>query len=209
MVLRLVFTTSIITPEREQIYIDCIRDTLSKLKHIPLKAYVVENNGERKTALDMIEGVEILYTNTNNLKALSDPSKYFISNGKGQKEMLDILLLADYYNFKDDDLVIKLTGRYTLASPSFFDYIYSHPSYDLYMKFWNVCKQVWDPFDCVMGLYACRYLFLKEFDYMSFGKDFSSERVLADYFRSTLAPEKICEIEHLDMYFQGDSKACI
>ncbi len=209
MVLRLIFTTSIITPDREQIYVDCIRDTMKKISHLPLKAYVVENNGKRATALDTIEGVEVLYTNTNNLESLKEPTKAFASSGKGQKEMLDVLFVGDHFGFEDNDLIIKLTGRYTLASSSFFDQILSAPNFDVYMKFWDVCRRVWDPLDCVMGLYACRYNILTDFDYLSFGNHYSTEKVLAEYFRSNVPAHKIYEVETLDMYFQGDRTYCI
>lgn len=209
MTLRLVFTTSIITSDREQIYVDAIRDTLSKLRHIPLKAYVVENNGERQTALDTIEGVEVLYTNTNNIKALQDPSTFVYSSGKAQKEMLDLHFVADRFNFNDNDIIVKLTGRYTLASSSFFDTLIQSSNFDVYAKFWNVCEKKYDSNDCVMGLYACRYSILKDFNYIFFGGHYSAERVLAEYFRSEVAPERIYEMKHLNMQFQGNISDCI
>jgi hypothetical protein len=209
MTIRLVFTTSIITSDREQLYVESIRDTMKKIRHIPLKAYVVENNGQRSTALDTIEGVEVLYTNTNNIESLNEPTKAFASSGKGQKEMLDVLFVGDHFGFEDTDLVIKLTGRYTLASSSFFDQILSAPNFDVYMKFWDVCRRVWDPLDCVMGLYACRYNILTDFDYTSFRHHCSTEKVLAEYFRSTVSSEKIYEVKQLDMYFQGDRAYCV
>jgi hypothetical protein len=209
MTLRLVFTTSIITPDREQIYVDAIRDTLSKLHHIPLKAYVVENNGERPTALDTIEEVEVMYTNTNTIKALQNPSRIVYSSGKAQKEMLDLLFVADRYSFQDDDIVIKLTGRYTLASPLFFDTLLTKPHYDVYMKFFNVCTREYDPVDCVMGLYACRYHLLRDFDYTAFANHPSTEQVLAAYIRESVQAERIYELSHLDMNFQGDATYCI
>jgi hypothetical protein len=201
MTLRLVFTTSIITPDREQLYVDCIRETMQYIKHIPLKAYVVENNGERQTALDTIDNVDVMYTNTNNIKSMVN---------KGQKEMLDVLLVADRYGFDKNDIVIKLTGRYTLASSSFFDQVIAAPEYDVYLKCWNVCERIWDPLDCVMGLYACRFSLLDDFDYISiFGNHYSVEKALIGYFRSCVPAERIYEVKHLDMYFQGDKEYCI
>ena len=54
MKIHFIFTTSIIEPEREEIYVKAIRDSLSKISHLPFEFYIVENNGQRKTLLDTI-----------------------------------------------------------------------------------------------------------------------------------------------------------
>jgi hypothetical protein len=36
------------------------------------------------------------------------------------KEFHDLLLLADKYDFEDDDIIIKLTGLYTLEDPNIY-----------------------------------------------------------------------------------------
>ena len=39
---------------------------------------------------------------------------------KGTNELLDIKAVIDKYGITDDDIIIKLTGRYRILSPNFF-----------------------------------------------------------------------------------------
>jgi hypothetical protein len=192
---RFIFTTSIITPDREQVYYDAITGALSKLKHLPFEFYIVENNGERKTLLDTIEGVKLLYTNTN-ARELK----------KGTKEFHDIRLLSELYEFEDEDLIIKLTGRYTLANPpTFLDSLVGlEKDYDSMMKWMNIYINIYMNVDCILGLFALRYKYLKEFNYMQMESHPSMEHVFARFVRENVAIDRILETKYLGMYFQGN-----
>ena len=103
MKFRFIFTASIIEPEREQIYVDAIRDTMSKISGLPIIFYVVENNGIRPTLLDTIGNINIVYTESN---------KH--TWGIGKKELYDIKYVCEKYNFSEDDIIVKMTGRYLI-----------------------------------------------------------------------------------------------
>ena len=67
-------------------------------------------------------GCEILYTNTNNLN----------TPNKAVNEYLDIQEVIKHYNIKDDDMIIKLTGRYLLLDTSFIETVISNiENYDV------------------------------------------------------------------------------
>jgi hypothetical protein len=149
MQFRFIFTTSIIAPEREQQYVERISRTIRMLQHLPFKFYIVENNGKRPTALDTIENATVLYTNTNTIKSITN---------KGIKEFSDILFVGDTFDFDDDDIVIKLTGLYTIEEPSIFlEYIHIfEPNHDAFIKWFNICRQEYLYDDCILGLFALR-----------------------------------------------------
>ena len=72
-----------------------------------VKPIIVENNGLRETYLDELS-CDVVYT-TNNVSNFAH---------KGVNELLDIKEVINKYNIQDDDIVIKLTGRYKLLELS-------------------------------------------------------------------------------------------
>jgi hypothetical protein len=78
---------------------------------VPHKVVVVENNGRRRTPLDDIDGVSVLYTDNN---------QNTIYPWKGTKELLDVLACVEHFGMRDHDLVVKMTGRYYLDDSSHF-----------------------------------------------------------------------------------------
>jgi hypothetical protein len=67
------------------------------------KIIIIENNGLRETFLDNLD-CTVFYTNNNSLN----------TNNKGFKEISDLFDCIKEYNIKDDDFIVKLTGRYIL-----------------------------------------------------------------------------------------------
>lgn len=98
---------------RKEQYINGISKLIESTKEMGILDYkivIVENNGKRETFLDNL-GCDVLYTNNNNL----------INNCNiGIKEMRDILDCIDFFEIQNDDLVIKITGRYILQKDSLF-----------------------------------------------------------------------------------------
>jgi len=168
------------------------------LQHLPLKFYIVENNGKRPTALDTIENATVIYTNTNSVK---------IFYNKGLKEFSDILFVSDMCDFDDDDIIIKLTGLYTLEDPPRFieQIIALESSYDAFIKWYNICTQKYVEYDCVLGLYAVRYGYLKEFDCTGMLNHPSMEHIFAMQVRGAVSAERIYDSMHLGMYYRGDT----
>ena len=154
---------------RKNRYIKCIQQILTLLKEqnshiVPI---IVENNGLRQTYLDQFD-CDILYTNHNQKK-----NKY-----KGVNELLDIKEVISQYHIQDDDMIIKLTGRYKLFDLSFVSLIESNPNKHAFIKFFDVYSQQYKQDDCVLGLFAIKCKYLKEFNYNE--KD-TSEREFAKY----------------------------
>ena len=119
--------------------------------------------------------IKTLYTNT---------SKLHISNmatWKGIREFADINTVIDFANLDEDDMIIKLTGRYNMLDDSFvrtvIDCIDSH---DVIAKFNNNSIE--------MGLFAAKAkLFISIWKNKSFTKDSQPEthvyRIINELFK--------------------------
>lgn len=169
---------------RENRYIEAITESL---KHIPVRTIIVENNGKRETFLDTFvsDTVSVLYTN-NNIHDFKN---------KGINEMLDIKEVIRYYDICDDDIIIKLTGRYKVISPLFLNEI--DENYDAFVKFFGVSSLKYEKYDCILGCYAMRTKYLKLFNYLSIANYQSAEVAFAKY--TKLCGCRLKEIEKLDL----------
>jgi len=117
------------------------------------KIIFVENNGKRETYLDEL-GCDVFYTNNNSL-----PVK-----NKGRKELQDIFDCIETYSIRDDDFVVKLTGRYIIDKQSqFMETLMTQPTADCIIKYASHNS----PFSlyykresCISGLIGmrCRYI---------------------------------------------------
>jgi hypothetical protein len=167
---------------RQNLYIECISHLLELIKYDSyIKPIIVENNGTRKTFLDDFS-CDTLYTNNNRIECVH----------KGENELLDIKDTITHYHIKDDDMIIKLTGRYKLLNLNFIDLIRSNDC-DAFVKFFNVCTKEYLFDDCVLGLFAMKCKFLKEFQY-SFLR--SPECEFANYTRNM---DRYMEVDQLDL----------
>jgi hypothetical protein len=141
---------------RKNTYLNSIKQTLSLLPK-SITPILVENNGKRETYLDNV-GVPIFYTDNNN-----NPLYYH----KALNEMADIHTVIEKYNIKDEDMIIKITGRYYPYHSYFFDLICNEKfNYDVFIKFFNVATMEFESNDCVMGLFAMRCKYLKSFHFL-------------------------------------------
>jgi len=168
---------------------------LSKIHHndMDIIPIIVENNGERKTFLDNLK-CEVCYTNNN---IIDCPHK-------GGNELLDIKEVINRYNIKDDDIIIKLTGRYNLLNSNFINMVKNaNNNYDAFVKFFNVSTREYVFNDCVLGLFAVKCKYLKKFEYNFFR---SPECEFAEYIRNYINEQKLKEVEqlYLECCFAGD-----
>lgn len=187
--------------QRKETYINAIRQVLSILPS-EIHPIIVENNGLRQTYLDTL-GCDIQYTNNND--------KIYIH--KGVNELLDIKSIIDTYNIHDDDIIIKLTGRYIVLNDTFFKTVINNPSDDAFVKFFNVCTSEFLDNDSVLGLFAVRCKYLKEFNYSSnsvYSDVFdyslvpgakSPEVEFAHFIRKTIHPDKLYKIHTLGLRY--------
>eukprot|EP00563_Minutocellus_polymorphus_P020234 CAMPEP_0197715508 /NCGR_PEP_ID=MMETSP1434-20131217/654_1 /TAXON_ID=265543 /ORGANISM="Minutocellus polymorphus, Strain CCMP3303" /LENGTH=310 /DNA_ID=CAMNT_0043299629 /DNA_START=139 /DNA_END=1071 /DNA_ORIENTATION=- len=68
---------------------------------LPHEIVVVENNGARRTFLDDVGGISVVYTDNNRME-----------QEKGLKELDDVLSVIGKLDISDADLIVKMTGRY-------------------------------------------------------------------------------------------------
>jgi len=177
--------------ERKERYLHAINETL-KLLPEEITPIIVENNGKRDTYLDNfyhgVKLIKVLYTTNNKLKFKS----------KGSNELLDIKEVIEKCNICDDDMIIKLTGRYRSLSSKFFkDVIMNEYEYDAFVKFFGTCSLKFEEYDCILGLYAMRVKYIKLFNHYSIDNYKSAEIALARYAR--LSGIRLQEVEVLDI----------
>jgi hypothetical protein len=178
--------------ERRDRYLFAIKETLKNLPY-EIKPLIIENNGKRDTYLDDFyhhhqQHVKVFYTDNNKQQFKS----------KGVNEMLDIKEVIEKYGIEDEDIIIKITGRYRALSPSFFkDVIENEMNYDAFIKFFNVCNLSKEYYDCVLGCYAIRTKYLKLFNHYNIDNYNSAEVAFARYIR--LCGARIKEITNLDI----------
>ena len=176
---------------RQKLYIESINHLLYLIKNdINIKPIIVENNGWRQTFLDDLN-CDICYTNNN----LIDYKH------KGENELLDIKEVINRYNIKDDDTVIKLTGRYKVLNLNFINIVKNNISCDAFVKFFNVCTKEFMLDDCVLGLFAIKCKYLKAFKY-NFLK--SPEYEFADFIRKNIDKNKLIEVYQLECCFSDN-----
>lgn len=184
---------------RQNRYIKCITKVVELINNDEnIKPIIVENNGLRQTFLDYLK-CDVCYTNNNIINYTH----------KGENELLDIKEVINQYNIEDDDIIIKLTGRYKLLNLNFINLVKNNINeYDAFVKFFNVCtlKYMFD--DCILGLFAIKCKYLKEFKY-SFLK--SPECEFADYIRKNINKNKLIEVEslYLECCFADDLRMLI
>ena len=170
---------------RKNRYIDSITQVLSLIHtDASIKPIIVENNGLRETYLDGLS-CDVVYTNNNR----------FNFRHKGVNELLDIKEVINKYNIQDDDIVIKLTGRYKVLDATFIELVKNNIDvYDAFVKFFNVCTRRFMFDDCVLGLFAIKCKYLKNFEYKCAK---SPECEFADHVRQNV--NKIMEIRDLKL----------
>ena len=172
---------------RENRYLECIKETLPMLTNI--KPIIVENNGSRQTFLDGLN-CDVVYTNHNEL----DIDKYKI-------EMMDIKEVIKQYNIQDEDMIIKITGRYKLLDSTFINTVAANKQYDAFIKNFNVCTRKFEENDCILGLFAMKGIYLKNFEYtipsMSPEKQFALYTSELDTMRITHLGMECCFADNL------------
>lgn len=170
---------------RKTRYIESIESCL-KFIGDNIKPIIVENNGLRPTYLDQFN-CDVLYTNNNEHSF----------HHKGINELLDIKEVINKYDIKDDDFIIKLTGRYKVLNDTFFNTIRNDiETYDAFVKFFNVCTKHYMSNDCVLGLLAIKCKYIRNFIY---DDNLGAEMSFAAMIRRSIEPNKIMEVLNLDL----------
>uniref|UniRef100_A0A6C0KRU7 Uncharacterized protein n=1 Tax=viral metagenome TaxID=1070528 RepID=A0A6C0KRU7_9ZZZZ len=175
---------------RDQQYQSAIREILA---HLPetIQPIIVENNGLRPTFLDHFihvgKPVPVMYTDHNETR-----------KSKGMKEVLDIQYVIRQYGIDNNDMVIKVTGRYRVTSSLFFQEVINYQEhYDAFIKFYGVSSLSFNPNESVLGLYAMRAYLLLWWHPTSIDLSSSAEVAFAKYAKRSCS--RIKEIEYLGL----------
>jgi hypothetical protein len=154
-----------------------------------IKPIIVENSCENKSYLDVFN-CDILYTQDNS-PLIEDG--YVLH--KGSREMIDIKKVIEKYDIQDDDIIVKLTGRYQMFKPDFFVTVLENLEKDCIFRELNVCNSVVDDISIVMGLFSMRCKYLKEFEYKN--HTIGCEEHFRRYINETIPEDKILKVETL------------
>jgi len=138
---------------RKNLYLSSIQQTLKLLEGTAIKPILVENNGLRSTYLDTL-GCDVVYTNNNQVTYKQ----------KAVNELLDIKEVIEKYKMLDTDTIIKLTGRYMPLDTHFFELVQGSEC-EAFVKFFNVCTRQFMHDDCVLGFFAIKVKYMKQFSY--------------------------------------------
>ena len=143
--IKIVCTAAIIPQQyelRKQQYIK----TLNKLKSYGYASYVIESCQSGPTFLDSVCN-HVCYTQSNDLAYI---------NNKGMNEAISLQIGLKQFNFDPEDIIIKLTGRYSLETDEFITLIRTNPDADAFVRAWNSN-------DAYSGLFALRLKYFLDF----------------------------------------------
>lgn len=173
--IKVLFTAAIIkdnAKQRKEHY--CTH--LKKLKSYGCEVYVVESCQEGPTYLDEYCD-HVCYTHSN--KSLES---------KSYNEVVSMDIGMRYFDFKPDDLVLKVTGRYILEDRRFINFVENHADAD-------IIARIWSQIDAFTGYFAIRK---NVFD-----------QLIDCYYHTYYTVSKDCLIEHVLGNFITLHKECL
>lgn len=127
-------------------------------KKIDYKFIIIENNNKKNSFLEEFSNYcHIYYTNNNSIN----------TPNKGIKEIKDIHDCINHYNIKDDDFIIKMTGRYILQYNSDFLNVFKNfnDNIDCIVKYGSFMNDNdYNKDDCITGLIGLRCKYVKQIE---------------------------------------------
>jgi len=132
----------------------------------------------------------VLYTNDNSRIIVGDNILH-----KGQREIIDIRKVIEKFDIQEDDMIIKITGRYLLFKDDFFKTVLDHPDKDVFFRDYNVCTFETGCNHMVLGLFALRCKYFKKFNYDRY--TMGAEEDFRLYINQTSEPDKILIVKKL------------
>ena len=183
--------------KRKNEYIESISKTLSVIPK-DVRVIIVENSCDGSSYLDQFGTV--LYTKNSSLQVAS----------KGIIEFKDIQDAIKYYSIPGNDVIVKVTGRYTLESGAIFETIRrTSLFFSAWVKFFNVCTQQFNDYDCVLGCYAIRVRELMKLNpYIIGGTNNSMEKEFALFLHKTIR-SKIQRLNTVGVTYRFFKSECI
>lgn len=193
-----VIYTSAVLPKQYDLRKTEYLDSFNKLKSFGLNPWIVESTNITESFFDEISN-QVLYPQKNDFSLLN----------KGVNEARSIRESIPFMPFDDEDIVIKLTGRYLLRDRSFIDRILNTSSeFDAFASYG---KHFVSPEHIFTGCFAMRWKYFKkmlnEMDFDAMEKQLIPiERVVADFIEENHI--KTAHIRNLHVlariYYSGD-----
>ncbi len=182
--IRILCTAALIPHQYEMRKTEYI-DSLQKITQFGYPSYVVESCTQGPTFLDDY-ATYVFYAKTNNPKL----------RNKGVNEALSMLACFRFFHFDDDDIIIKLTGRYCFHSDKFLKLIEQNQSIDIFVK-------KFDDGQIFTGCFAMRYKYLKhmleQIDYSRMEKNMINFEQETAHYIAHLKNISLLEINHFDL----------
>lgn len=203
--IHVVCTAAIIPIKADERKMQYIR-SLSAINQFGYRPYIIESCVQGRTFLDDW-AKQVLYTQTNDSRL----------QNKGVNEFTSMLHAFNYWEFNDDDIIVKLTGRYVLRSDAFIRFLEDADDVDCAAKFVTVSMGD-NSIDAVLtGCFAMRFNLFKEmlesFDYEKFEREMICvEHAVGPHLNAiTEAGVKVVRREKLDVeanmfYSHGSSE---
>lgn len=138
-------------------YAQGIEKILKISREIPdSKVIIIENNGRRKTFLNLYQGCDVFYTKNNTID----------TKNKGIKELKDIKDCIEHFGIEDDDFIVKLTGRYEVLDTSpFIERLKNLEGIDCILRYGSFNKPSDTRVkDCITGLIGMRAKYIKDIE---------------------------------------------
>lgn len=182
------------TNDRKSRYDRCISATLQYIKERNLikPVIIVNDPGMTKSFFDEYD-CDVVYASTNN-------PRY---HNKGVNELNAIKCAIAKYNVRDDDIIIKQTGRYCPCSSYFYNKVTSYcGKYDAFAKFYNVCRFEYEDNDCILGLVGLKCKYFRTFEYSHDHNGFdgdSPEVEFAKHIRNNVEPARVMALGELEL----------
>jgi hypothetical protein len=184
--------------EREKDYKQGI-PSVFRYAHPNERICITENTGITNSFLDEY-GVYVHYTNTQHT---------MFDTNQGKKEFTDVLDCINSQNLDDEDMVIKITGRYILNSNMFPELVRQHLDKDVVYSPENAFKNM-EPVsfpNCILGMIAMKSKHWRRLPLDEIKPRIPSEWTVAKYIVDNIPPEKRKETNTLDLFVKiGSSK---
>jgi hypothetical protein len=154
-----------------------------------IKPIIVENSQDGKSYLDVFN-CDIVYTNDN---SLVQEGQYIMH--KGYREIIDIHHIIKKYDIQHDDMVIKMTGRYLLFKPDFFNIVLQNLDKSAIFRQFNVMTYSKENIDIVMGMYAVKCKYLSQFQYKE--HELGCEEEYRTFLNNNISVDNILKVDRL------------
>lgn len=146
--IKILYTSALIPhkfEERKQEYIRCLKT----LESYGFKEQVYIAESGPYTPLSFFENYcdHVFYANTNDASLIN----------KGVNEAKATIAAFDYFDFDDEDMIVKITGRYLFNNDYFLQLVKTHPEMDAFASYFEDKNR-----GVTTGCFAMRYKYYKQ-----------------------------------------------